>query len=187
MSARSQKKLKSYTISKVSHFFNEKDIEELLDLHLDDMKRGWPNKCPKHCRAFNNYSISAKFYPLNINKNSCDKIEAKEIYRMGKEFNIKGAGRAAKKEVYTQTRKWVFSIFFDPYLPFASSFPKEFTEKHLDKACPSCSFYMDYNFQYTKDNKLDLKITTRCGDKRTFFSSFQAQFFLVNQWSCKKE
>ena len=187
LSARSQKKIKSYKSSVVSSFFNEKDIEEFLDLHLDDIKKGWPNQCPKSCKAINDYSIFVKTYPLSVNKNSCNKIESKEVYTLGKKFDIKGDSRAAKKKAYTQARDWMFSVFVYPYRPFVSSFPKEFTENNLDKACPSCSFYLDYSYRYTTDNKLDLKATAHCRDKKTFFSNFQTHFFLVNQWRCVKE
>ena len=184
LSARSQKKISSYMISDVNSFLNETDIENLLDMHLDDMKQGWPNKCPKHCKAINDYSIFAKTYPLSVNKNSCDKNEAKEIYRLNKNFPMKGHSKSDKQQAHKETRDWMFSIFVNPFYPFAKNPPKEFTENNLDKACPSCSFYLDYTYKYI-DNQLDLKVTARCGDKKTFFSKFRSEFFLVNHWKCE--
>ena len=187
LSARSQKKIRSYKISSISDFLNEKDIQNLLDMHLDDIEKGWPNKCPKSCKAVNDYSILAKTYPLSVNEKSCDTSEAKESYHFNKQFPIRGNSESDKHKAYKQTRDWVFSIFVDPYYPFAKNFPKEFTENKIDKACPSCSFYFSYVYKYTKDNKLDLSLTARCGDKRTFFSAFQSEFILVNKWKCENK
>lgn len=184
LSARSQKIIRNYQISKIDDFLNEQDIENLLERHLDDIKKGWPGKCPEYCTAVNNYSILAKTYPLSINKASCNKNEAKETYHLSKKFPFKSDSKADKQKAYQQTRDWVFSIFVDPYYPFAKAPPKEFTENKIGTACPSCSFYFDYIYKYTETNTLDLSITARCGDKRTFFSKFKSEFFLVNQWKC---
>ncbi|MCZ0932787.1 MAG: hypothetical protein OXJ52_06525 [Oligoflexia bacterium] len=187
LSARSQKAIKSYTVSNVDSFLNKEDIEDLLDMHLDDIKKGWPNKCPKPCKAVNDYSIFAKTYPLSVSPNSCDKTEAKEVYPLNKKFVIGGQSKADKQKAYKKTRDWVFSVFVNPFYPFAKNPPKEFTDNNLGKACPSCSFYLDYTYKYTADNQLDLNVTARCGDRRTFFSKYKSEFFLVNHWKCAKK
>ena len=186
LSARNQKVIESYTFANVENFLNEKDIENLLDRKLDDIKKGWPNKCPKNCKTVNDYSIFAKTYPLSVSKNSCDKTEAKEVYHLNKKFVIGGSSKADKQKAYKKTRDWVVSIFVHPFYPFAKNPPKEFTENNLGKACPSCSFYLDYIYKYTADNQLDLSVTVYCRDRRTFFSKYKTEFFLVNHWKCEK-
>ena len=184
LSGRSQKEIKSYVVSSADDFLQKEDIENLLDMHLEDIEKGWPNKCPKHCQAINNYSIFGKAYPLNVSKNSCDKKEAKEVYQLSKKIPMGGSGKADKQKAYKKTRDWMLSVFVNPFYPFAKKPPKEFIENNLGKSCPSCSFYLDYTYRYTSGNQLDLKVTARCSDKRTFFSKIKSEFFLVNHWKC---
>ena len=184
LSGRSQKKINSYIVSLTDNFLNDEDIEELLEMHLDDIKKSWPNKCPSHCSAVNDYSISAKAYPLSVRKKTCNKQEAKELYHISKSFSISGAGKDDKKQVYKKAGDWLFSVFIKPFIPFSKNLPKEVEEHKIEKACPSCSFYLDYVYKYTADNQLNLDVTARCGDRRTLFSKFRSDFYLVNSWKC---
>ena len=175
-----------YIVSRISHFSNQ--VEDFVDKHFPYIKKKEGNQCPKSCRQINNYRVSAKVYPLNVYKNSCLKEEAKETYSFRKKFSFKQNKNSIKK-AHENMRKWIFAIFVDPYDPLSwLKKPNKLAMEHnILKACPSCSFYFDYNYKYTKDNHLDLHITTRCGDKRSFFSKFSAQFTLINSWSCKLE
>ena len=187
LSGHSQKKINSYAISITDNFLNDEDIEELLEMHLGDIKKGWPNKCPLHCSAVNDYSIFAKAYPLSVKKNSCDKQEAKETYPIEKSFSMRSSDKEAKKEAYKEAGDWMFSVFIKSFLPFSKNLPKEVAEYKIDSACPSCSFYLDYTYKYTKEDKLDLNVKAHCGDRRTLFSKFKSDFFLQNNWKCAKK
>ena len=187
LSDRSQKKINSYIVSLTDNFLKDEDIEELLGMHLGDIQKGWPHKCPQNCQAVNDYSILAKVYPLSIVKNSCNKEEAKELYQINKIFSVNSSGKEAKKKLYKIGGDWIFSVFIKPFIPFSRNLPKEVAENKIKTACPSCSFYLDYIYKYTTDNQLNLSATAHCGPKRTLFSKFKSDFFLVNQWKCIKK
>ena len=182
-SAQSQRSLKSYTFKGVFSI-PDSQIEDLVNSHFPYIQKGWPKQCPEHCEQINNYKIVSKTYPTDIKKGSCKKEEAKESYSLKKQFAFqkdKNSVVKAHKEMW----EWIFSVFIYPYYPFVKP-SKEFIENKLLEACPSCSFYFDYNYKYTKNNYLDLSITARCGDRRNLLSSFKAEFILVNDWKCKK-
>ena len=186
LSNRSQKKINSYVVSITDNFLDDEHIEELLKMHLDDIKKSWPNKCPENCLAVNDYSIVAKAYPLSVNKNSCNKGESKETYQLSKSFFVKGKGAdlETKKKLYKEAGNWLFSVFIKPFIPFSKNWPKEVKAYNIDKACPSCSFYLDYVYKYTTDKRLNLDVKARCGDRRKLISKFKSDFFLVNNWKC---
>ena len=184
---KSRKALKSYVVSDLNSFLTKEDINDLLDMHLEDIKKGWPNKCPKHCQAINNYSVFGKSYPVSVSKDSCDKEEAKEIYHLSKKTVMGGDSKTDKQKAYKKTRDWMLAVFVKPFYPFSKNPPKEFIANNLGQACPSCSFYLEYTYKYTADNKLDLEVTANCSDRRTFFSKYKSEFFLINQWKCAEK
>lgn len=184
VSEQSQKALKSYNINSLDSFPSSQ-IKELVSSQFSYMRVGWPKSCPSHCRQVNNYTILSKVYPKSISEDSCKKEERTETYSFKKQFALqkkKGSIVTAHKKM----REWIFSVFVNPYYPFATP-GKEFVEYKLDSACPSCSFYLDYSYKYTKENNLELDITARCGDKKRLFSSFKMDFILVNDWKCEKK
>ena len=183
LSDRSQKKINSYIFSIADNFLNDEDIEELLEMHLSGIQKDWPNKCPQTCKAVNDYSVFAKSYPINISRDSCSQEEAEELYQINKVFSMKDSGKEAKKKAYKEASDWMFAVFIKPFIPFSKKLPKEAVEHRIKSACPSCSFYLDYSYKYT-NNQLVLNVTARCGDRRTFFSKFKSDFFLVNHWKC---
>ena len=65
---------------------------------------------------------------------------------------------------------WILRTFVYPYIPGVKFTPTEELLSHkIDKACPKCSFYFDYNYFYESDNQLNLDITVRCGDRKKGF------------------
>ena len=183
-SAKSQRHLKSHTINNIIHF-STSQIEDLVDDHFSYIRKGWPKQCPSYCEQINNYEMLSKIYPKSTTKGSCKKEESKESYSFKKQFPFQ-QNKGSITKAHEEMRNWILSVFVYPYYPFAAT-SKEFTERKLSEACPSCSFYIDYTYRYTRDNNLDLDIIARCGDKRKFLSSYEMEFILINNWSCKKK
>ena len=185
-SNKSQKIFKTHII-KSTAIFPEKRLEKLIDYHLSYIQKGWPQRCPSHCEQVNNYKMLSKIFPADIIKGSCKKEESKESYSLDKKFSFQQNKKSIKK-AHKDMTKWVLATFVYPYLPipFLPKPTKESIEHNIGEACPSCSFYLDYNYRYTEDNQLDLHITASCRDRRKTLSSFKLDFILENQWSCKQ-
>ena len=184
-SAKSQRRLKSYNINNMVSF-SKSQMEDLVDNHFSYMKKGWPKQCPSHCKQVNNYKIVSKTYPKSTTKGSCKKEESKESYSFKKQFPFQQS-KGSMKKAHNDMTVWIIETFVYPYFPIPFLKPtKESIENNISKACPSCSFYLDYTCKYTKNN-LDLDIIARCGDKRKFLSGSKMEFVLINNWSCKKK
>lgn len=180
-----QKRLKNYSFSGVLSFPGNQ-IESLVDQHFSYIKNAWPKSCPAHCKQINSYKVLSKAYPVKVSKNFCKKEESRESYSMKKRFPFPKWDHKPITQAHKDMWEWIYSVFIYSYYPFAEP-AKEFVKHNLKTACPSCSFYFDYTYAYTKDNHLDLQIKASCGDKRTFFSNFKAEFSLINNWKCEKK
>ena len=184
LSGQSQRPLKDYIIKSIIGFSSDQ-ISHLPEEPFSYIKKGWSShQCPEHCEPVNDYKISYRIYPQKVNKGSCPKEEAKESYSIKKRFAFQTNQDSSVQKAHKNMTKWIVSIFVDPYYP-AASHPKEFVENNLGQACPSCSFYLNYSYKYTKDNNIDFQITANCGDKRELFTSFKVESVLSNYWSCK--
>ena len=164
-------------------FFNNK-MDSLADKNFFYMKKKLTRQCPKHCQQINNYKIISKISPIKTIKGSCKKKESQEVYTLKKSFPLKPS-QSSNKKSHQNMKDWIFSLFIYPYYPFSKT-NKEYADDYLLKACPSCSFYIDYHYIYTKNSHLDVNLTARCGDRRYFFSDFQTEISFVNHWLCKK-
>lgn len=185
-SGKSQKTFKTHIV-KSTAMFPEKRLNKLIDYHLSYIKKGWPRQCPTHCEQVNNYNMLSKFSPIDIVKGSCKKEESKEIYSFDKKFSFQQNDQSIK-QAHKDMTKWVLATFVYPYLPipFLPKPTKESIEHNIGEACPSCSFYLDYNYRYAEDNHLDFHITASCRDRRKTLSNFKLDFTLENHWSCKQ-
>ena len=139
-------------------------------------------KCPKQCRQENSYQVFSKIYPRRVKKGSCKGKEAKELYSFEKTF------LSLKKDVEKNHRDmmdWLLRTFVYPFFPiFVRDSSPEAVKSKISSACPSCSFYLDYNYKYIEGKGLDLVIKAHCGDIKKLISSFKFEFTLLNNWKC---
>ena len=160
-------------------------IGKWVERSLYYIKRDKFKRCPKTCEQINNYQVLSKIQPKNTEKNSCKGSYAKESYSFKKNFTFGKGGHLAEKS-HESMVEWILGTFVYSYIPLPLLEPtQEYRESNLSSACPSCSFYLDYSYKYTKDNSLALEIKARCGDSKKFMSDFKADFVLINFWSCK--
>lgn len=175
---------KHYKLKNPLSFANK--ISTWVDESLSYVKKGVSEQCPKHCEQINNYQTSSKIYPQNVIKESCKGEQSKETYAFNKKFFFE-KNRKSVKKTHQEMTEWILATFVYPYFPLPFLEPtEESVENNLSKACPSCSFYLDYTYKYTEDNNLDLDIKARCGDTKKFMFDFKAEFVLINNWSCRK-
>lgn len=145
------------------------------------LKKKPQNYCPKTCKQINQYKIYSKSLPQSTYKNSCKKDQAKESYSFTKQFPIK----KDLSEVHDSMLKWILATFVYPFAFIKNVEPtQEFKNGNLAKACPSCSFYLQYNYQY-KPDQLDLNITAYCGDKKKITTKTKATLSLMHYWKCQ--
>ncbi len=184
-STEGQKSLHSdrFTFSTPLSFSNQ--INGWIDKSLDIMKKDVSKQCPSYCQQTKSYKVLSKTYPQNIEKDSCKEGEANEFYSFKKAFPFE-KGADSIKQAHKNMMEWIFSTFVYPYYSPFENPSREFIENKLSEACPSCSFYFDYTYKYTKDNSLELNIKARCGDKKKLLSRFKAEFILTSSWKCKK-
>ena len=134
----------------------------------------------------NSYQVSSKIYPKTVKKGSCTEEQSKEIYGFKKKFLFDKTKKSVKR-THKEMTEWVLATFVYPYFPIPFLEPtKESIEHNISKACPSCSFYLDYTYKYTDGKVLDLDIMARCGDAKKFMFDFKIEFALIQNWSCKK-
>ena len=160
-------------------------IGKWVERSLNYIKRDKFKQCPKTCEQINNYQVLSKIQPKNVEKGSCKEKPAKESYSFKKKFTFGKGGHFAEKS-HESMVEWILGTFVYSYIPLPLLEPtQEYKESNLPSACPSCSFYLDYSYKYTKDNSLALDIKARCGDSKKFMSDFKADFVLINFWSCE--
>ena len=147
--------------------------------------------CSENCRQENTYKVSVKIAPASSIPGSCPSSESKEVYSFQKTFTPSADSKvSAKKKIFKKTPKnqmtdWILNTFVYPYIPGRNFAPtKEFHSHKTGEACPSCSFYFDYNYFYESKNRLKLDITVKCGDKKKGFKSRIAKLQIQNHWKC---
>ena len=161
--------------------------KDLLNRHLSYMRRKESKSpCPSTCLRSDSYFVSSKIHPKNTEEGSCREAESKESYSFIKHFPFE----QNKKSIYQAHEdmvEWILDTFAYPFYSPLAEPSQEFKDHNLSDACPSCSFYFDYNYGYKDNSFILLDITVRCGDKRSFFSGvFEAEFVLWNEWSCQE-
>lgn len=170
--------------SDITGFF--KNTKKRAEKDLSYIKEAPSGQCPETCGQINSYEAISKIFPVSVNKGSCSGEEAKEVYFFNKKFPFK-LSQISMEKAHEDMKSWIFSLFVDPHYPFASP-SKEFIESGLETACPSCSFYLDYSYKYTKEGHIDLLIKASCGDKRSFLSSqFKVETRLISRWACQSK
>lgn len=175
---------KHYKLKSPLHFAHR--VDDWVDDSLFYIRKGAIRQCPEFCMQINSYQVSSKIYPQTVIKGSCTEEQSKEIYAFKKRFFFDKSKKSVKK-THKEMTEWVLATFVYPYFPIPFLEPtRESIEHNISRACPSCSFYLDYTYQYTEDKALNLDITARCGDAKKFMFDFKAEFALVNNWSCKK-
>lgn len=148
--------------------------------------------CPSTCRQKNTFRSLIKIAPMTWIKNSCPAPESKEVYSFKKTWTAPPAIEARKQPVREylehQMSEWILNTFVYPYVPGARYQPtKEVHSHRIKDACPSCSFYFNYNYFYESDNRLKLDIQVTCGDRKKGLSfSRKAQLQIQNHWQCLK-
>ena len=156
-----------------------------------------PRSCPlpqsKEIYAFQKTFTSPE-NPKNLKTENKQSEKSTESFTLSKNTkDLKAGGKEPKqpisnneKNLETQMADWILRTFVYPYIPGVKFTPTEELLSHkIDKACPKCSFYFDYNYFYESDNQLNLDITVRCGDRKKGFGFTRlAKLQVKNEWQC---
>ncbi len=176
---------KSYKFKNPLSFSTQ--INKWIEESLSHVQKNNQSQCPSSCKQINRYQVSSKIYPKSVIKGSCRGQQLKESYSFTKHFPYK-KDRESMKMAHHKMTEWILSTFTYPFYSIPLLEPsQESVEKNVASACPSCSFYLKYNYKYSEEGQLDLQIKTFCGDKRQLLSTFVAEFVLFNNWSCSKK
>ena len=176
-----------FPIGLKSQKLSERATKKLTEIN----KKEGMKYCPENCRQENTYKTFVKIAPALSFQNSCPFSESKEVYSFQKIFTTSADSKVStkkknfKKTPENQMTDWILNTFVYPYIPGRKFTPtKEFHSHKTGEACPSCSFYFDYNYFYESKNRLKLDITVKCGDKKKGFKPRIAQLQIQNHWKC---
>ena len=183
-SGASQVYMRQDKLSKIINISGQ--IARLADHSLPYIKKSLPRKCPRLCRQINSYRMASQIKPSQVKAHSCPAKEALESYTFHKQIPFERDKKAVIKATHQSMADWLLSTFVYPYYDVfgIQDLSPEFKERGLDKACPSCSFYLDYTYRYETDG-LNMEVTARCGDKREFLSNIDVASSLWNDWRCE--
>ena len=190
LSGKSRLYVRQSKISRITNIAGQ--IARLADQSLPYIKKAVPRACPRHCRQINSYRTVSQIQPSSSEKDSCPHDEAQESYFFQKRIpfpeisNRKNTKKNSLKTAHQNMADWILSTFVYPYYNVFGmrDVSIEFKEKGLDKACPSCSFYLDYSYLYERDG-LSMEMTAQCGARRRLLAGIDIKFSLWNDWRCE--
>ena len=187
-----QSGVKTFPAEKFSIGLKSKQLSDRTTKKLEEIsKKEGTRYCPENCQQENTYKAFVKIAPASSIPSSCPSPESKEVYSFQKTFipsadsKVSATKKILKKTPEHQMTDWILNTFVYPYIPGRNFTPtKEFHSHKTGEACPSCSFYFDYNYVYESKNRLKLDITVKCGDKKKGFKSRIAKLQIQNHWKC---
>ena len=180
---------KKYSLSIQKSLFGGNILNKNMEIPIKKKLEPSSKNCPAHCKQTNNIKTFVKIEPQSILINSCPYKEAQENYKFEKSFKYTGTKKIIPKKsmlkASQQMNDWILNTFVNPWLPIKKGTPSKEYLKILKDACPSCSFYLSYDYSFIKDDQVDINMNVQCGDRRKLLSVDQNAVMIVkNYWKC---
>ncbi len=160
-------------------------IDDKLSSFIANHKKEY---CPANCIQENNFKINVSSVPKYTEKNSCKDTSEKYTFKKHFKSMLTNDKIQNMKSASKSLNLWIKQTFINPYIPFKKKNVSSEHENLLHSACPPCSFYLNYDYTFTKSNAIDSNFLVKCGDRKIIHflkSNFETTFKLTNNWKCK--